>query len=84
MAKEPGWDGGGFSEGQHGRGPTPYSKSMSHKPHGHGMAAHAGTAGRGGKGRFGKGDGFKSHAPDIAHPQTHAEFESLGTEVGGE
>ena len=73
-----GFDGGGFREGTHGRGPTPYMKSHSPKPNGHGAAPHMATAGRGGDGIIGKGDGFKSRSGDIEHPQSHGEFEALG------
>lgn len=70
---------GGFEEGEHGRGPTPYKRSHSAKPNGHSMAAHAATAGRGGSGIFGGGDSFKGHKQDLEHPQSHADFEALGT-----
>lgn len=59
-------------------GPTPYSKSQSKAPAP--LSAHEGTSGRGGQGKFGKGDGFKTRAEDVEHPQSHAEFESLGTD----
>lgn len=70
---------GGFSEGTHGRGPTPYKRSHSAKPGGHSIDAHLATAGRGGAGIIGGADGFKGHKSDIEHPQSHADFESLGT-----
>lgn len=72
---------GGFSEGTHGRGPTPYKRGQSHRS-GAGMSldAYEGTAGRGGSGIFGKSDDFKQHAKDFEHPQSHAEFERLGHE----
>lgn len=72
------FDGGGFREGEAGRGPTPYLKSHSSKPNGHSIEAHMATAGRGGSGFLGKGDSFKGAAADVEHPQTHAEFENLG------
>ena len=72
------WDGGGFQEGTHGRGPTPYKKSHSAAPGS--LANHSATSGRGGEGQFGKGDGFKTHAPDIQHPSSHAEIEQLGAD----
>lgn len=74
---------GGFSDGEFGRGSTPYKRSHSSKPNGHSMADHEATSGRGGSGIFGKGDGFKSHAEDLEHPLSHAEFESLGVDGGG-
>jgi len=66
----------GFSEGEHGRGPTPYKKSHSAKPGS--MAAHSATSGRGDSGVFGGRDGNKGSMQDYEHPQSHAEFESLG------
>jgi hypothetical protein len=69
-----------IAEGTHGRGPTPYTKGMSPKPNGHGSAPHMATAGRGGDGQIGKGDGFKSRTSDIAHPDSHGAFESLGVD----
>ena len=72
------WDGGGFPEGQNGRGPTPYKKSHSAKPAS--LESHSATSGRGGEGQFGKADGFKGNAADIQHPGSHAEFEQLGAD----
>lgn len=75
------YDGGGFAEGTHGRGPTPYTKAHSGGNHdGHALEHHTATAGRGGDGKIGKGDGFKARSQDVEHPQSHAEFESLGVE----
>lgn len=68
----------GFSEGEHGRGPTPYKRSHSSKPNGYSLGAHEATAGRGGPGVFGGSDGTKGHVQDYEHPQSHAEFENLG------
>ena len=69
----------GFSEGHHGRGPSPYHKGKhSTHPDGHPLEHHAANAGRGGTGIIGKGDGFKGRTHDTAHPQDHAEFEALG------
>lgn len=70
---------GGFEEGTHGRGPTPYKRSHSPKPNGHSLDAHAATAGRGGSGIIGGADGNKGTKADIAHPQSHGDFEALGT-----
>lgn len=70
------FDGGGFTEGTHGRGPTPYAKSHSAKPAS--LNSHSASSGRGGAGTFGKTDGFKGHAKDLEHPASHAEFETLG------
>jgi hypothetical protein len=78
---------GGFEDGEHGRGSTPYKLSHSEKRNGFPTSDFAATSGRGGIGRIGKGDGFKAHAEDIAHPRSHAEFEALGTDdtlVGGD
>lgn len=69
----------GFSEGTHGRGPTPYKKSHSAKPNGHSLEAHEATSGRGGSGIFGGSDSTKGHVADYEHPQSHSEFEALGT-----
>lgn len=76
---------GGFLDGEAGRGSTPYLKSKHGGMEG-GLAKHAATAGRGGSGIIGKGDSFKGHAEDLEHPQSHAEFESLGQggPAGGE
>lgn len=73
------FDGGGFKEGTHGRGPTPYKRSHSHK-NGAGMSTdqYEGPAGRGGSGVIGKGDDFKQRTSDIEHPSSHAAFERLG------
>jgi hypothetical protein len=70
---------GGFTEGEFGRGPTPYRKGHSHKG-GAGVStdAYMGPSGRGGPGIAGKSDGFKGHAKDVEHPQSHADFERLG------
>lgn len=71
----------GFGEGEHGRGPSPYSIAHSGKARGgHSLEAHTGTSGRGGPGVIGKGDGFKSRSEDVEHPQSHSEFEALGTQ----
>lgn len=70
---------GGFSEGQMGRGPTPYKKSHSPKPNGHSMEAHLATSGRGDSGIIGGADGNKGPKEDLQHPQSHGAFESLGT-----
>jgi hypothetical protein len=67
---------GGFADGEFGRGSTPYMKSHSAKPAS--LASHGATAGRGGSGVIGRGDDFKSHAPDLEHPDSHAAFERLG------
>ena len=79
---------GGFEEGSHGRGPTPYKRSQSAKPNGHPIEKHFATAGRGGSGIIGGADGFKGHKADIEHPQSHSEFEALGADgpstAGGE
>lgn len=72
----------GFSEGQNGRGPTPYRKSHSVKPAS--MAAHSATSGRGGPGVFGGADGNKGARSDISHPDSHAAFEQLGAGDSGE
>lgn len=74
------FDGGGIAEGMHGRGSTPFKLSQSSAPKGHSIEAHMSDTGRGGSGILGKGDSFKGHAPDIAHPDTHAAFESLGVD----
>ena len=66
----------GFGEGEHGRGPSPYSTSHSIKPAS--MESHSATSGRGGTGRIGKGDSFKARTTDVEHPGTHGEFEALG------
>jgi hypothetical protein len=72
---------GGFAEGEMGRGPTPYLRGKhSSKPEGFGTEVHMGTSGRGGPGRGGMGDDFKGHHKDVEHPQSHSEFEALGTE----
>lgn len=69
-----------FQAGKHGRGPTPYTTSMSRKPASH--RAHAGEAGRGFTGVQGGGrDSHEEMTGDIEHPQSHAGFEALG--VGG-
>jgi hypothetical protein len=70
----------GFSEGQHGRGPSPYRMGHSAAPGT--LRQHAATSGRGGTGRIGKGDGFKTRSEDIEHPTSHSEFEELGREDG--
>ena len=75
------FDGGGFLEGDHGRGSTPYTKKHSAKPAS--LAAHAATSGRGGSGIVGGADDFKGHKSDIEHPGSHAEFEELGAEDSG-
>ena len=75
-AKE--FDGGGFTEGTHGRGSTPYMKSHSAKPGT--MDQHAATAGRGGSGIIGGADDFHGHKQDIEHPDSHSAFEELGRE----
>jgi hypothetical protein len=76
---------GGFSEGTHGRGPTPYMRNEhSSKPSGHSLAAHSAESGRGGSGRIGKGDDFKGHSEDVEHPQSHSAFEALGTSTDDE
>lgn len=67
---------GGFEDGSHGRGPTPYKKSHSAKPAS--LDAHAASSGRGGGGIIGKADDFKGHTEDVDHPGSHAEFERLG------
>ena len=76
---------GGFMDGEHGRGSTPYLKSKHGGTEGS-IAKHAATAGRGGSGIIGKGDSFKGHSEDIEHPQSHREFEQLGQggDAGGE
>lgn len=76
------WDGGGFSEGEAGRGPTPYKKSHSAKPAS--LASHAATAGRGGVGVMGGADGNKGMKSDVSHPDSHAAFEQLGAGEAGE
>ena len=71
---------GGFKEGEFGRGPTPFHPHMSHnRGRGMGTAAHEGTSGRGGEGRIGENDDHKLRSEDLSHPQSHAEFERLGT-----
>lgn len=71
----------GFSEGMHGRGPTPYKKSHSGGNHlGHSIDSHMGTSGRGGTGIIGMGDGFKGRSEDVESPASHADFESLGAD----
>ena len=70
-----GFDGGGFAEGTHGRGPTPFEMRHSAKPGGHSAEAHMATSGRGGDGVFGRSKGASG---DALQPQSHAEFESLG------
>jgi hypothetical protein len=72
---------GGFSEGSHGRGPTPYLKNK-HGGHQAKVDAHLGVKGRGGSGIIGKGDGFKGLSEDVEHPQSHEEFERLGADDG--
>jgi hypothetical protein len=72
------FDGGGFMEGDHGRGSTPYTKKHSAKPGT--LEEHGATSGRGGSGIIGGGDDFKGHKSDIDYPSSHAEFEELGTE----
>lgn len=72
---------GGFSEGEHGRGPMPYLRRHSSKPDGHSLDAHMSDTGRGGGGIIGKGDDFKGRSEDVAHPASHSEFEALGTEI---
>lgn len=74
------WDGGGFREGEGGRGPTPYTKSDSPKPGGHSISTHMSDSGRGGSGIIGKGDSFKGHSQDIEHPCSHGDFEKLGAD----
>ena len=74
------FDGGGFSDGEYGRGSTPYMRKHSGKPGGHSLEAHSATSGRGGTGIFGGGDDHKGHNKDYEHPSSHSEFESLGTE----
>lgn len=74
------WNGGGFEEGTHGLGPTPYHRSHSAKPNGHSLEKHNATSGRGADGIYGKGDGVKGRTPDIQHPSSHAEFEALGVD----
>jgi len=66
----------GFADGTHGRGSTPYKKSHSAKPAS--KESHSALSGRGGTGVIGRGDQHKGHSEDIAHPQSHAEFEKLG------
>lgn len=69
-----------FQSGKHGRGPTPFSTSMSRKPASKG--SHSGTAGRGSSGVQGGGrDSQEPMTGDVEHPQSHAGFEALG--VGG-
>jgi hypothetical protein len=68
---------GGFKEGEFGRGPTPYKKSHSAKPAS--LDSHSASSGRGGGGIIGKSDAFKGHTEDVAHPESHAAFERLGT-----
>lgn len=72
---------GGFKEGEHGRGPTPFMKSHSAKPAGYSIEAHMGDSGRGGSGILGGGDSFKGSKGDVSHPASHAEFEALGTDT---
>jgi|SRR5579885_3721654 len=72
------WDGGGFPEGTHGRGPTPYKRAHSAAPAP--LSAHTATSGRGGEGQFGRSDQHKGHSQDIQHPGSHAEFEALGAD----
>jgi hypothetical protein len=67
---------GGFSDGEFGRGSTPYRKSHSASPGT--LKQHDATAGRGASGIFGGADQHKSHSEDLEHPQSHAEFEELG------
>ena len=71
---------GGFAEGEAGRGPTPYKRSHSPKPNGHSLEAHMATAGRGGSGIIGGADGNKGTKADLEHPQSHGDFEALGTQ----
>lgn len=68
-----------FEEGKHGRGPTPYSTSMSRKPAG--FRSHSGESGRGAPGIHGEPEGRGAMSGDVEHPQSHAGFEALG--VGG-
>ncbi len=69
-----------FQSGKHGRGPTPFSTSMSRKPAG--LKAHKATSGRGSSGVQGGGrDSQEPMTGDIEHPQSHSGFEALG--VGG-
>lgn len=70
---------GGFSEGEGGRGPNPYKRSHSPKPNGHSLEAHLATSGRGGSGIIGGADGNKGAKADVAHPESHGDFEALGT-----
>lgn len=70
---------GGFAEGEYGRGPTPYKRSHSPKAGGHSLEAHIGTAGRGDGGFTGGSEQNKGHVEDLRHPQSHGEFEALGT-----
>jgi hypothetical protein len=75
---------GGFSDGEFGRGSTPYSRRHSGKhANGQPLSAHTATSGRGGGGAIGKGDAFKAHSEDLEHPGTHAEFEAMGGVDGG-
>jgi len=75
---------GGFADGEHGRGSTPYNRRKhSAKPEGHSISAHEATSGRGGSGIIGKADGFKGHSEDIEHPMSHSDFEALGVEDDG-
>jgi hypothetical protein len=72
---------GGFAEGEHGRGPTPYSRKHSGKyAGGQSLEAHAATSGRGDGGSIGKADSHKGHSEDIEHPMSHSDFECLGGE----
>jgi len=67
---------GGFPEGDYGRGPTPYKKSHSAAPGT--LSQHTATSGRGAGGIYGGSDQNKTHAADVEHPCSHAEFEQLG------
>jgi hypothetical protein len=74
--KDKEWSGGGFREGSHGIGSTPYMKSHSAAPAS--LKSHDATSGRGGGGVIGKADDFKGHAKDLEHPDSHEAFERLG------
>lgn len=67
---------GGFTEGEHGRGPTPYKKSHSAAPGT--LSQHSATSGRGAGGMYGGAEQNKTHAADVEHPQSHSAFEELG------
>ena len=68
----------GFADGTYGRGSTPYKSGHSAAPGT--MGEHSALRGRGGTGVIGKGDQHKGHSEDVAHPQSHSEFERLGRE----